>query len=92
MVSVHPSLEVVYIVVAAIPLLGAMPGDEIILRPSDPDFPVELRRTFPLESFAAIPEASLRMLAGVAASVAPAPASRDRLVPALTRGVLRLAV
>lgn len=85
MLNLHPSLEVVYAVVAAIPVLGARPGDEIILRPSDPDFPIEVRRTFPIEMLAAIPDAAVRMLGAASAFAAPASGARDRPVLPLRR-------
>lgn len=63
MVNLHPSLEIVYAVVEAIPApIDAKPGDEIIFRPSDPDFPIVVRRTLPMELAPLINERSLKML------------------------------
>jgi len=89
MLNLHPSMEIVYAVVQPIPQLGALPGDEIIVRPTDPDFPVEVRRTFPLELVAAIPENAIRMLDASPSCAAPAPHAPDRLARATAPVVLR---
>lgn len=68
MVNIHPSLEMVHAVVEPIPDPQhrgrnlAEPGDELILRPSDPDFPIVIRRTLPMELAAVIPHNALRLL------------------------------
>ena len=40
----------------------ARAGDELVLRPGDPDFPLELRRTFALEMLSAVPSRSVQLL------------------------------
>lgn len=81
MVNLHPSLEMAFAVTEVIPHLGARPGDEIIIRPSDPDFPIEVRRTFPLEFLASIPDNCVRMLGAVASCAGPASPAPDRPAP-----------
>jgi hypothetical protein len=41
--------QTVYLVVHPIPHLGALPGDELIVRPTDPDFPLTIMREFAAE-------------------------------------------
>lgn len=94
MLSLHPSLEVVYRVVTPIPALGALSGDELLVRPSDPDFPIVLRRTFPLDVAPSIPDAAVRMLGAVPIEPsvgAPASTARSGTPPARARRLLRLA-
>lgn len=56
-------LDHVYEVVTAIPAIGARPRDELVVRPTDPDFPLTVTRTFDLEMLAAIPDAAVTFLA-----------------------------
>lgn len=61
-VVIADSLEEVYGVCEPIPELGALPGDEIIVRRSDPDFPVDLRRTYTLDALRYMRPNAVRML------------------------------
>jgi hypothetical protein len=93
--NLHPSFEQVWAVIRPIPAIGAMPGDELILRPTDPDFPLELRRTFPLEVVRAIPESAVRevqftLFSSEASSDDAAPPGHDQPAPALVPVALRL--
>jgi hypothetical protein len=54
--------ETVYAVVKAIPHLGARAGDELIVRPADPDFPVTILRVFDVEMLGTIPAAAVTTL------------------------------
>ena len=54
--------EAVLCVAQPIAPLGAEPGDELIIRSADPDFPVMLRRTFGLEMLATIPDAAIEQV------------------------------
>lgn len=93
MVNLHPSLEVVYAVTARIPApIDAHPGDEIIFRPSDPDFPIVVRRTLPLELAAVIPDNAVRMLHAEPSHDAQASRAHRPPSSARARGLLRLAV
>lgn len=62
MLNAHPTLDFVYAVKEAIPALGARPGDELYVRLGDPDYPIEIRRTFTADVLAAIPDTAVRML------------------------------
>lgn len=46
----------------AVPQVGALPGDELIMNVEDKEDVLVLRRTFPYEMLAAVPEESVRML------------------------------
>lgn len=80
--------EAVYEVLKAIPELQALPGDQIIVRPTDPDFPVVLRRVFPITALRQIPDACVTLSyvetgdpdAGRLPPVSVRPASALRLV------------
>lgn len=83
MVNLHPSLEIVYAVTAPIRDLGALPGDELVFRPQDPDFPLTLIRHFPIEMGSVIPHQAVKMLdavpaADAQASAPPAPSAREQ--------------
>lgn len=74
------TFEMVYAVVEPIPQINALPGDELILRPSDPDFPVTILRIFSSDMMGAIPDDAIRMLSAgpssvVSASLVSAPAA-----------------
>lgn len=58
-----PSLELTFAVRLPIPHLGAEPGDELCVRPTDPEFPFVLRRSFPLELLPLVQEVAVSLRA-----------------------------
>lgn len=93
MVNLHPSLEIVYAVTKRIPApIDAQPGDEIILRPSDPDFPMVVRRTLPLELAALISTNAVRMLHAAPAHGVRVAVAHHLPAAARARGKLRRVV
>ena len=73
-------VKIVLAVTRPIPGFGARPGDELVIRPTDPDFPVVLRRSFDLEMLNAIPYDSVTELYAVPDAVAqPLPAALESL-------------
>jgi hypothetical protein len=93
--NLHPSFEQVWVVIQPIPVIGAMPGDELILRPTDPDFPLEMRRTLPLDVLRSIPNSALRevqftLFSSEASSADAAPPAPDQPAPASVPVALRL--
>lgn len=74
-------IEVVLAVRGAIPALGALPGDEIVVRPSDQDFPVCVLRTFGMEVVSLIPRASVTLLSAEPVDDAPACAAPGETHP-----------
>jgi hypothetical protein len=66
-------VKIVLAVTKPIPGFGALPGDEIVVRPSDPDFPIVLRRSFEHEMLNAIPMDSVTELYAVPDAGVPSP-------------------
>src|SRR5574341_862238 len=64
--------HLVYLVTQPIRLLGAEPGDELVISPTQQVYPLILVRRFPLELAAAIPGAAVTLLSGGAPSGARA--------------------
>lgn len=84
------TLEVVYAVTAPIPILGALPGDEIIFRPQDPDFPLVLRRALSLTLSSVLQSPAVRMLCAESSPAVPASRVRGRRRRAPAATSLRL--
>lgn len=56
-------LDHVYEVVTAIPAIGARPGDEILVRASNAEFPLTVIRQLGLDVLPAIPDAAVMFVA-----------------------------
>lgn len=71
-----PSIEITLAVLTRIAHLGAEAGDELSVRPTDPDLPFTMRRSFPLEFYRLVPDDAVSLRG--AAELGDALASRRR--------------
>lgn len=63
MLKLPRTQDAVYLVTRPIPAIDALPGDEIVFRPTDAECPAMLLRRPALELVAAIPESAVTFLA-----------------------------